>query len=42
MLIYIHKEAELDDIERHYPAAHYVLVDDKPQILAAVKTPGAT
>ena len=37
VLIYIHKEAELDDVERRYPAAHYVLVDDKPRILAAVK-----
>jgi hypothetical protein len=34
---YIHKEAELADVERRYPAAHYVLVDDKPRILAAVK-----
>jgi FMN phosphatase YigB (HAD superfamily) len=37
VLIYIHKEAELDDIARRYPAAHYVLIDDKPKILAAVK-----
>ena len=37
VLIYIHKEAELDDVEWRYPAAHYVLVDDKPRILAAVK-----
>jgi FMN phosphatase YigB (HAD superfamily) len=37
VLIYIHKEAELADIEQRYPAAHYVLVDDKPRILAAVK-----
>src|SRR5262249_22174222 len=37
VLIYIHKEAELDDVERRYPARHYVLVDDKPRILAAVK-----
>jgi FMN phosphatase YigB (HAD superfamily) len=37
VLIYIHKEAELDDIARRYPAEHYVLVDDKPRILAAVK-----
>jgi hypothetical protein len=27
----------LDDVERRYPAQHYVLVDDKPRILAAVK-----
>jgi FMN phosphatase YigB (HAD superfamily) len=37
VLIYIHKEEELDDVERRYPADHYVLVDDKPRILAAVK-----
>ena len=37
LLIYIHKEAELDDVERRYPAAHYVLVDDKVRILSAVK-----
>jgi len=37
VLIYIHKEEELDDVERRYPARHYVLVDDKPRILAAVK-----
>jgi FMN phosphatase YigB (HAD superfamily) len=38
VLIYIHKEQELDDVERRYPAAHYVLIDDKPRILTAVKT----
>ena len=32
VLIYIHKEQELDDVERRYPAKHYVLVDDKPRI----------
>jgi FMN phosphatase YigB (HAD superfamily) len=37
VLIYIHKEDMLDDVERRYPAHHYVLVDDKPRILAAVK-----
>jgi FMN phosphatase YigB (HAD superfamily) len=37
VLIYIHKEETLDDVERRYPAHHYVLVDDKPRILAAVK-----
>lgn len=36
-LIYIHKERELDDVEQRYPADHYVLVDDKLRILAAVK-----
>jgi FMN phosphatase YigB (HAD superfamily) len=37
VLIYIHKELALDDIESRYPAQHYVLVDDKPRVLAAVK-----
>ena len=37
VLIYIHKELALDDVERRYPARHYVLVDDKVRILAAVK-----
>src|ERR1043166_8523393 len=37
VLIYIHKEQTLDDVERRYPAQHYVLVDDKPRILAAAK-----
>jgi FMN phosphatase YigB (HAD superfamily) len=37
VLIYIHKEEALDDVERRYPARHYVLVDDKLRILSAVK-----
>lgn len=37
VLIYIHKEEQLEDVEAHYPARHYVLVDDKPRILSAVK-----
>jgi FMN phosphatase YigB (HAD superfamily) len=37
VLIYIHKEKALDDVERRFPAEHYVLVDDKPRILAEVK-----
>jgi haloacid dehalogenase-like hydrolase len=37
VLIYIHKEEELEDIERFYPARHYVLIDDKLRILEAVK-----
>jgi FMN phosphatase YigB (HAD superfamily) len=36
-LIYVHKEKELDDVERAYPAKHYVLIDDKLAILEAVK-----
>src|SRR6185295_5012308 len=37
VLIYIHKEVELEDVEKRYPADHYVLVDDKLRILTAVK-----
>jgi FMN phosphatase YigB (HAD superfamily) len=37
VLIYIHKEEALDDVERRYPAGHYVLVDDKLRILSAIK-----
>jgi FMN phosphatase YigB (HAD superfamily) len=37
VLIYIHKEKQLADVERSYPADHYVVVDDKLRILAAVK-----
>jgi len=36
-LIYVHKEQELDDVEQRYPAEHYVMVDDKLRILAAMK-----
>lgn len=37
VLIYIHKEQELDEVEKHFPADHYVIVDDKLRILDAVK-----
>ena len=37
VLIYVHKELELEDVTRRYPADHYVLVDDKLRILSAVK-----
>ena len=37
VLIYIHKELEIEDIENRYPADHYVLVDDKLRILATIK-----
>lgn len=37
VLIYIHKEQALDDVERRYPAERYVLIDDKLRILAAIK-----
>src|SRR5689334_1230479 len=38
VLIYIHKEVELEDVEKRYPADHYVLIDDKIRILTAVKS----
>ncbi len=37
MLIYIHKEEELDDVERLYPAKRYVMIDDKLRILDTMK-----
>jgi FMN phosphatase YigB (HAD superfamily) len=37
VLIYVHKELELFDVERRYPAERDVLVDDKPRILGAVR-----
>ena len=37
ILIYIHKELELEDVARRYPAKHYIMVDDKPRLLDAVK-----
>jgi len=37
VLIYVHKERELDDVEAKYPASHYVMVDDKVRLLAAIK-----
>jgi len=37
VLIYIHKEQMLADLERRHPAKHYVMVDDKLRILTAMK-----
>lgn len=37
ILIYVHKENELADVERRYPAERYVLIDDKIRILSAIK-----
>jgi len=37
VLIYIHKEQMLDDVKKRFPARHYVMVDDKLRILAAMK-----
>lgn len=37
VLVYIHKEQQLEDVAQRFPAEHYVLVDDKVRILTAVK-----
>jgi len=37
ILIYVHKERELDDVEDRYPSSHYVMVDDKLWLLQAIK-----
>ncbi len=37
VLVYLHKEQMLDEVEQRYPARHYVMVDDKLRILAAMK-----
>ena len=37
VLIYIHKELMLDAVQQRFPARHYVMVDDKLRILAAMK-----
>jgi len=37
VLIYVHKEHELDDVEQRYPADRYVVMDDKIRILHAIK-----
>jgi FMN phosphatase YigB (HAD superfamily) len=37
ILIYVHKEQELDDVAARFPAEHYVIVDDKLRVLDAVK-----
>jgi FMN phosphatase YigB (HAD superfamily) len=37
VLIYVHKDKELSDVRARYPAAHYVVVDDKLRLLAAIK-----
>lgn len=37
VLIYVHKEQELDEVEARYPATHYVMVDDKVRLLTAIK-----
>jgi hypothetical protein len=37
VLVYLHKERMLDAMQRRFPARHYVMVDDKPHLLAAMK-----
>ena len=37
VLIYVHKELEIEDVERRFPASHYVIVDDKLRLLTAFK-----
>jgi FMN phosphatase YigB (HAD superfamily) len=37
VLIYVHKEQQLEDVESKYPAEHYVMVDDKVRLLTAIK-----
>ncbi len=38
VLIYVHKEQMLQDVERRYPARHYVMIDDKLRILDAMRS----
>jgi FMN phosphatase YigB (HAD superfamily) len=38
VLIYLHKEKVLDHVQQRYPAQHYVMVDDKANLLAAMKS----
>ena len=38
VMIYVHKERVLDHMQRRYPANHYVMVDDKPNLLGAMKS----
>ena len=38
VMIYLHKERVLDHMQQRYPANHYVMIDDKPNLLAAMKS----
>jgi FMN phosphatase YigB (HAD superfamily) len=38
VLIYVHKERVLDHVQRRYPASHYVMIDDKSNVLAKMKS----
>jgi FMN phosphatase YigB (HAD superfamily) len=37
VLIYVHKDRELRDVQAHFPADHYVMLDDKLRVLTAIK-----
>src|SRR6185312_2395211 len=37
VLVYVHKETMLDDVERRFPAHHYVIIEDKLRVLDALK-----
>jgi FMN phosphatase YigB (HAD superfamily) len=37
VLVTVHKERRLDLVQRRFPAGHYVMIEDKPQLLAAMK-----
>jgi FMN phosphatase YigB (HAD superfamily) len=37
VMIYVHKELMLESMQRRFPASHYVMIDDKPQLLAKMK-----
>ena len=37
VLVYIHKEKDLGDVEKHFPAGHYVIFEDEPRVLSAAK-----
>jgi FMN phosphatase YigB (HAD superfamily) len=37
VLIYVHKEQMMADVARHFPAGHYIMIDDKLRILTAMK-----
>jgi FMN phosphatase YigB (HAD superfamily) len=38
VMIYVHKERVLGKVQQRFPAKHYVMVDDKPNLLAAMKS----
>jgi FMN phosphatase YigB (HAD superfamily) len=43
VLVYVHKELEVDEVRARFDASRYVILDDKPGILAAMKSSmGAT